>query len=145
MTLTSSNKEKKKTASPLIGIMLLVISIILFTLTIPIGLIYGFFYKLVTKSIKGIGEFSLKISISLDQLGNVLMQHLLNELMIVKGGYKFGNRDETISSVLGKNIERKTLSKSGKFLNSILDFMELGHSLNSIDYYIEPVEDNIKN
>jgi len=64
--------------------------------------------------------------------------------MILKGGYKFGNRDETISSVLGKNIEMNTLSKFGKGLNSILDVIELGHSLNSIDYYIEPLEDTIK-
>lgn len=133
-----------KKTNPFIGILLLFISIILFSLTIPIGLIYGFLFKLFTKSIKGIGDFSLKIAIALDQLGNVLMQHLLNEVMILKGGYKFGNRDETISSVLGKNIEMNTLSTLGKGLNSILDVIELGHSLNSIDYYIEPLEDTIK-
>jgi len=137
-------EDTPKKANPFIGILLLLISIILFSLTIPLGLIYGFFYKLFTKSIKGIGDFSLKISISLDQLGNVLMQHLLNKIMILKGGYKFGNRDETISSVLGKNIEMNTLSKFGKGLNSILDAIDMGHSLNSIDYYIEPLEDTIK-
>lgn len=136
--------DTPKKAKPLIGISLLFISIILFSLTIPIGLIYGFLYKLFTKSIKGIGDFSLKIAIALDQLGNVLMQHLLNEIMILKGGYKFGNRDETISSVLGKNIEMNMLSKLGKALNSILDTVDASHSLNSIDYYIEPLEDSIK-
>jgi len=136
--------DTPKKANPFIGILLLFISIILFSLTIPIGLIYGFLYKLFTKSIKGIGDFSLKIAIALDQLGNVLMQHLLNEIMILKGGYKFGNRDETISSVLGKNIEMNTLSKLGKALNSILDTIDASHSLNSIDYYIEPLEDSLK-
>ncbi len=108
------------------------------------GLIYGFFYKLFTKSISGIGELCLKISISIDQLGNVAMQNLLNAIIIVKGGYKFGNQDETISSVLGKNVEKNTLSKFGELINSMLDFIETGHSLNSIDYYVEPIEDNIK-
>lgn len=72
------------------------------------------------------------------------MQDLFNQLLICKGGYKFGNRDETISSVLGKNVELNTLSKLGQLLNSILDFIEAGHSLNSIDYYIEPMEDIYK-
>lgn len=136
--------NSRKKANPFIGILLFFISIILFTITTPIGIIYGFLYKLFTKSISGVGDFCLKISISLDQMGNVLMQHLLNELLIVKGGYKFGNRDETISSVIGKNIEKNTLSYFGKRLNSILDFIEAGHSLNSIDYYIEPMDNTTK-
>lgn len=144
MVIKLKKKGKNKVKNPFVGILLLVISIILFILTIPFGLIYGFIYKLINKSIQGIGEFGVKIAISIDQLGNVLMQHLLNEVMIIKGGYKFGNRDETISSALGKNVEKDTLSKFGKILNSILDFIDVGHSLNSIDYYIEPTEDNLK-
>ena len=138
-------KEKvKKKVHPLIGILLLFISIILFFLTVPLGIIYGYLYKLFTKSIDGLGEFCLKITISIDQLGNVIMQHLLNHVMIVKGGYKFGNRDETISSVIGKNIEQNTLSRVGKLINFVLDFIDAGHSLNSIDYYVEPITDKLK-
>ena len=138
-------KEKvKKKVHPLIGILLLFISIILFILTVPLGIIYGYLYKLFTKSIDGLGEFCLKIAISIDQLGNVIMQHLLNHVMIVKGGYKFGNRDETISSVIGKNIEQNTLSRVGKLINFVLDFIDAGHSLNSIDYFVEPVADKLK-
>lgn len=138
-------KEKvKKKVHPLIGILLLFISIILFILTVPLGIIYGYLYKLFTKSIDGLGEFCLKIAISIDQLGNVIMQHLLNHVMIVKGGYKFGNRDETISSVIGKNIEQNTLSRVGKLINFVLDFIDAGHSLNSIDYYVEPITDKLK-
>lgn len=133
-----------KQTNPFLGMLLLFISIILFLITIPIGFLYGLIYTFFTKSIRGIGDFSLKISISLDQMGNVIMQHLLNEIMILKGGYKFGNRDETISSVLGKNLETQTLSKLGNALNSLLDYLEAGHSLNSIDYYIEPLDDTIK-
>jgi hypothetical protein len=138
-------KEKdKKKAHPFIGILLLFVSIILFVLTVPLGIIYGFFYKLFTGSINGLGAFSLKIAISIDQLGNVTMQYLLNHVMIVAGGYKFGNRDETISSVIGKNIERNTLSKVGRLFNFVLDIIDAGHSLNSIDYYVEPVANKLK-
>jgi hypothetical protein len=144
MTIKCINEKTTTKVSPLTGFLLLLTSIVVFTLTVPFGIIYGIFYKIFTKAILGLGEFSLKISISLDQLGNVSMQYLFNEIMIIKGGYKFGNRDETISSVIGKNVEFKKLSKFGKLINSILDFIEIGHSLNSIDYYIEPIEDNIK-
>ncbi len=144
MTIKCTYQKRTRKVSPLTGIALLFISVILFILTIPIGFVYGFMYKLITKSITGIGEFGLKIAISLDQLGNVAMQYLLNEIMIVKGGYKFGNRDETISSVIGKNEELDTLSIFGKFINKILNLIDPNHSLNSIDYFIEPLENYIK-
>ena len=66
------------------------------------------------------------------------MQHLLNLLWIKKGGYRFGNRDETISSALGRNKVLGTLSGFGKFMDQILDFLDPNHTLDSIDYFIEP-------
>ena len=71
------------------------------------------------------------------------MQHLLNLLWIKKGGYKFGNRDETISSALGRNKQLETLSSFGKAIDKIMDRIKLNHSLDSIDYYIEPTEEII--
>ena len=144
MTIKSKNEESTDSVNPFIGMMLLLISIVLFTVTSPLGIIYGFCYKIMTKTFNGIGEFSLRIAISIDQLGNVVMQYLLNELMIVKGGYKFGNRDETISSVIGKNVKSNKLSNFGHLINTILDFIDTSHSLNSIDYYVEPVGNSIK-
>ena len=102
------------------------------------GFIYGIFHNLFTKGFSGIGEFLLQIAISIDQLGNVVMQHLLNTLWIKKSGYKFGNRDETISSVIGKNKQLRTLTLFGKNMDKILEFIEANHSLNSIDYYVQP-------
>lgn len=127
---------------PLVGILLLLIAFILFIFTAPLGFIFGVFYNLY--SFTKTGEYFLKIAISVDQLGNVVMQHLLNTLFIKKGGYKFGNRDETISSVLGKNRAAHTLSVMGKSVDAVLDFIESKHSLNAIDYYIEPESDPIK-
>jgi len=124
--------------NPIIGLLLFSLSIILILTTGPLGLIYGFFHTLFSRGFTGIGEFLLKIAISVDQLGNVIMQHLLNLLWVKKGGYKFGNRDETISSALGKNKQNNTLTGFGKSIDKILDIIDANHSMNSIDYYIEP-------
>ncbi|MCJ7465067.1 MAG: NUDIX hydrolase [Maribacter sp.] len=127
-----------KKANPLIGFLLFLISLVLFIVTGPFGFLYGVLHGLFTKGVKGVGEYLLKIAISIDQLGNVLMQHLLNVLWEKKGGYKFGNRDETISSALGRNNQLGTLTGFGKVIDKILDLIDPNHSLNSIDYYIEP-------
>jgi ADP-ribose pyrophosphatase YjhB (NUDIX family)/uncharacterized membrane protein len=136
------NREPKK-ANPLVGVLLFIISLILVVLTVPLGFIYGVCYKIVTKGLTGLGEYTLKIAVSIDQLGNVIMQYLLNLLWIRKGGYKFGNRDETISSALGRNKVLGTLTPFGKAIDKILDLIDPNHSLNSIDYYVEPSPDII--
>ncbi len=127
-----------KKIHPLIGLLLFLISIVLLIVTGPLGLLYGIFHSLFTRGVRGVGEYFLQIAISIDQLGNVLMQHLLNLLWIRQGGYPFGNRDETISSALGRNKRDGTLSVFGRWIDALLDRIDPNHSLNSIDYYIEP-------
>ena len=135
---TDTNGKK---TNPLIGALLFFISIVLMALTAPLGFIYGLLYSLFKSGFRGIGEYFLKIAVSIDQLGNVIMQHLLNTLWIKRGGYQFGNRDETISSALGKNKRLGTLTAFGRLIDTILDKIDPNHSLNSIDYYIEPSND----
>ncbi|GAA0871810.1 hypothetical protein GCM10009117_09560 [Gangjinia marincola] len=141
MAIFECEPPVSKKVNPFIGVLLFLISIVLLVTTGPLGLIYGLGYKLFTKFMTGIGDFCLEIAISVDQLGNVLMQHLLNHLWITSKGYKFGNRDETISSVIGKNLQTDTLTSFGKLMDRILDFLEPEHSLNSIDYFIQPIEE----
>ena len=130
--------EEKKTVHPAIGLLLFLVSIVLLVFTTPLGFVYGILRTVVKSGIKGIGEYFLQMAISIDQLGNVIMQHLLNALWITADGYKFGNRDETISSALGRNKKMGTLSGFGKAMDSLLDFIDPNHTLDSIDYYIEP-------
>jgi len=132
-----------KKVNPFIGLLLFLISIVLLVITGPLGFIYGLLHTFVTRGIRGLGEYLLKIAISIDQLGNVLMQHLLNAVWIKESGYQFGNRDETISSALGRNKKLDTLTGFGKLIDKILDVIDPNHSLNSIDYYIEPSENII--
>jgi len=138
MIYRKKREQADRKIHPLIGLLLFLISIVLLLTTGVFGLIYGIFHSLVKRGFKGMGEYFLQIAISVDQLGNVLMQHLLNLLWIRRGGYAFGNRDETISSALGRNKRSGTLTSFGRVIDRLLDLIDPNHSLNSIDYYIEP-------
>lgn len=144
MIFKKKTDQPDRKTHPLIGLLLFLISIILLMTTGIIGLFYGIFHSLFKKGFKGLGEYLLQIAISIDQLGNVLMQYLLNLLWIRPGGYSFGNRDETISSALGRNKRIGTLNGFGKAIDALLDFIDPNHSLNSIDYYIEPSDQIIE-
>lgn len=144
MILKKQVYQPDKKANPVIGVLLFLISVILLVITTPIGFIYGLLHGLFTRGFRGIAEYLLKVAISIDQLGNVLMQHLLNLLWVKEGGYKFGNRDETISSALGRNRKLGTLTALGRGIDKFLDTIDPDHSLNSIDYYIEPSEEIIE-
>lgn len=74
------------------------------------------------------------LAISEDQYGNVLGQHLFNDVLITKYSKdKFGNPDETISSVLGKNKKAGTLTRLGKILSAILNWFDPNHVEKAID------------
>ena len=59
-------------------------------------------------------------ALTLDRLANREFRTLWNKTMIQDGGHEFGNIEETISGVLGKNIQIKKLSFTGKVLVWIL-------------------------
>ncbi len=133
---TAQDPDSRKT--PAVGALLFCISLVLLVLTGPLGFCYGILHSLLTRGLRGLGEYLLQLAISIDQLGNVLMQHLLNLLWKKPGGYPFGNRDETISSALGRNKREGTLTAFGRAVDALLDRIDPNHTLNSIDYYIEP-------
>lgn len=59
-------------------------------------------------------------ALTLDRLANREFRTLWNKTLILNDGYKFGNIEETISGVLGKNIKIKKLSNTGKILVCVL-------------------------
>ena len=71
-------------------------------------------------------------AVTLDKLGNREFRTLFNLTLIKGNGYKFGNFEETISSVLGKNQRDKTLTKTGKVLVWVLDTRDKNHCEKSI-------------
>jgi hypothetical protein len=63
----------------------------------------------------------------------VFCAELFNDLLIKDDSDQFGDEDETISSVLGKNQLKNNLTKLGQLLNSLLDLLDNNHSINSIE------------
>lgn len=78
-------------------------------------------------------KFHEENAIAIDKWGNVFLAPLFNKIMITKEGYQFGNSDETISSVVGKNLRMGTLTKKGELLNSILNKIDPNHAIKSIE------------
>ena len=103
----------------------LILFIIAYVLYFPLTLIN---FLLVRK--KGYFRDS---ALTLDKLANREFRTLWNKTLINENGYRFGNIEETISAVLGHNIQRKTLTKTGKVLVFILT---KEHCLDAIDWNV---------
>jgi hypothetical protein len=101
----------------------ILISIILF----PIGFIITMFYPNRKK-------YLYNIALGIDQLGNVVCARLFNLTLIHQSSiHKFGNEDETISSVIGKSKRTNTLTATGRLLDALLDAIDKDHSTDAIE------------
>lgn len=76
------------------------------------------------------------IAVSIDQLNNKVCKELFNDTLITKEGYNFGKVDETISSALGRNVLKGTLTTAGKILVKILDTLDKDHCIKHIEWGI---------
>jgi hypothetical protein len=77
-------------------------------------------------------DYFLETATDIDRFGNRNFRAFLNWSM-QKNGYNFGNVNETISSALGKNERDKTLTKFGKIMCTILNFLDKNHCQKSIN------------
>lgn len=122
----------------LISFLLALIAVALFILIAPFGVLYGlgasFFRVKFKEGFAKIGGYFMSIAISIDQSGNVFCKELFNDVLIRPKGHPFGNEDETISSVLGKNKLGNTLTWAGKLLDKLLNVFERDHSVISIEH-----------
>ena len=115
------------------GIILYLVAIFLsLVLYIP-ATIYALFKIGIKSGFKGINAYFFKKAMSVDQFGNVWAKALFNDILIKKGGYKFGDEDETVSSALGKNKLRGTFKRTGTLIAFILDFIDPNHCIKSIE------------
>ena len=90
---------------------------------------------------KTIGSYFMSDAISRDEFANYNYRTLWNTLLRKSKGYKFGRKDETISSALGKNQLNKTLSWFGWIIVVILYLLDYkywgkgGHCLNNVKHF----------
>jgi len=65
--------------------------------------------------------------------GNKNYKDLLNQMMVRRDTKaRFGDGDETISSVIGKNVLSGTLTPMGQAFNLLLNLYDEGHAVKSI-------------
>ncbi len=136
-----------KTRAPqgiLMSLVLFCIALLLVITTAPFGFLYALIRQTCSSKAKSLNVYFVEVALVLDEVGNVMMQHLLNDLLLIQKEhtYFFGNKSETISSVIGKNSLTNTLSPLGRALNSFLNFLDKDHSLNSIIYDVKTWKDN---
>lgn len=113
----------------MIEIVLLLVAVLLAVILFPIGF-------LIAMCFHGRAPYLRAVAICIDQMGNVVMAPLFNRLFITKAGYRFGNVEETISSVVGKNARAGTLTPLGKRLDALLSrSFGKNHSIDSIEEF----------
>ena len=121
------------------SLLLFCIAFVLFFTTAPLGFLYAVIRQTFVKSVNSLSVYFLELALALDNAGNVLMQHVLNDALLIRNQktYLFGNKMETISSVIGKNLVTHTLNPAGILLNTFLHRIDKDHSLNSINYEVK--------
>ena len=124
-----------KTMKTLIKILLFIISLILSPLLI-VGIIWSLIKLAIGMRIKDwwnrIGDYFFICAKAIDQLGNVMCRDMFNSLLIKDDTEPFGDEDETISSVLGRNYMSKNLTMVGKGLAWLLNALDPNHVQDAI-------------
>ena len=106
------------------GVILNILASILKWVIQPFSYIYG---AIISLSKGEFNKWNKDLAISKDRFGNILIKYIANQILITKEGYKFGNYNDTISKVLGKNKKQNTLTKLGVFLCYILNKLDKNH------------------
>lgn len=121
-----------KQAKTTIYILLLLFAVFAVVISIPFVLVYRIVKVVFTRKFDP--TWFYRMAISLDQFANVAGDDLLNKLLTTKKScHHFGDEDETISSVMGRNHLDNTLTFLGDILRKILHRMDKNHSVNAIE------------
>lgn len=116
------------------GFMMYVVSLLLSAILFIPALLFNLYTCLRTKNTLGsLNQYFSRVATGRDAYYNVLCGELFNAFFITKGGYHFGKRKETISSALGKNKERGTLTAYGRLWDKLLSIIDKDHCLKNID------------
>ena len=114
------------------NILLLVMAVLLVALLSPPAVLAKTVFAIKRRELDS--EWFRRLALSLDQLGNVIADDLFNWLLIHDDNIApFGDEDETVSSVLGKNYLADNLTVLGKALRHLLHVVDPNHSIKSIE------------
>ena len=114
------------------NLILVILAKLLYLVFEPISFVYVNFFKKKFNWRRLSGYFRDE-AVAIDRFGNSQYRSLFNTWFVKENGYKHGNINETISSVLGKNQRDETLTKFGMLITKILDRMDENHCKDSIN------------
>jgi len=117
----------------MVELLFLIVAMVLLYLLLPIVALFMILKYLLTGDKRTLSVWFWRTARAIDIFANVNGAEFFNAIFIIEGGYKFGNPQETISSVIGKNQRDKTLSLAGNILRWMLDRISQDHCLNSIN------------
>jgi len=100
------------------------------TFLIPIGVVYS----ILTRGFNGLWRVCKQFALAWDRLGGVICADMFNDLMVKPHGYRYGNGEDLISYVMGRNKAIDTHYKLG---------VKVADAINTID--TNHVEDAVKN
>ena len=116
----------------MVNFILVILAKLLYLAVEPINFFYVIFVKK-KFTWKRLNGYFREEAVAIDRFGNYQYRSLFNALFVADGGYQHGNINETISSVLGKNELYGRLTKAGKILVKVLNFIDKDHCLKSIN------------
>lgn len=102
-----------------------------------------FYKRKIGNSIDGLAKYFERLALGVDQVGNVAFKDLFDDTLLKKG-ISFGDEDKAISEVLGWNEKFFELSKAGKILVKILDWIDPDHCQKTLIQAIQKSEDKLK-
>jgi hypothetical protein len=104
-----------------------------FPIFILMGIVYSMKDVLTIPFWNTLSEKIYKSATLFSQLGNVWMKELLNDVCVTKDGTPYGDEDDSISDITGRNQRDGTLTKTGIGLAKFLNLLGKDHALESID------------
>lgn len=116
----------------LVNVLLFLVAATLVAVLFPLALVAKVVFAILQRRFDW--SWFKRLALSFDQMGNVLGDDLFSFLFIKNDHIKpFGDEDETVSSVLGKNYQEKNLTFLGELLRRILHMIDPNHSVKSIE------------
>lgn len=118
------------------SLLLLFIAIFLYLTLWVIWFFFEVWYSIYEWWMKWLSKYLYKIARSIDQTWNATAWILLSLLFININSEHFSlfwSEDETVSSVIGKNQEKMSLSLVWRAINAILHWLDPGHSIKAIE------------
>lgn len=111
----------------MIGFLLLILAVILILPATVVNVILVASKSKTRGWIKVLGGYFKSTARNLDIFGAIEFRTLWNSILITKNGVKFENDGKTISYYLGANQRQNSLSKFGKIIAFICDFLDKNH------------------